>query len=181
MPAVFSDPLFVPNMANAMYEVLKPQVPPKASPFDGGSGISSTSSQSEDGGQELEEDVPSTSGTSQQVLEQVTEASDTDSSKTDGLTPEKESPPQGLKVKTPLKHRKHGSKAMSGSSKDGATPSKRRKEQEADDSEATASTRPFEAALQAARFKLYDRNLPAVKEVHAKILRLPKGRSGLFA
>ena len=45
---------------------------------------------------------------------------------------------------------------MSGSSKDGATPSKVRKEWEADDAETTASTGPSEAALQTAWFKLYD-------------------------
>ena len=61
---------------------------------------------------------------------------------------------------------------MSGSSKDGATPSKMRKEQEADDAETTALTGPSEATLQAARWKLYDRDFPAVKEVCAKILSL---------
>ena len=43
------------------------------------------------------------------------------------------------------------------SSKDGATPSKVRKESEADDAETTASTGPSEAALQTARFELYDK------------------------
>ena len=64
---------------------------------------------------------------------------------------------------------------MSGSSKDGATPSKVRKEWEADDTETTASTGPSEAALQAARFKLYDKDFPEVKEVRAKILGLSNG------
>ena len=93
VPAVFSNPLFVPSMANAVYEVFKPPVLPKASPFAGGSKTSSISSQPEDSGPEPEEPEPGTSKTSQWVQEQVTKASDTDSSKTDELTPEKESPP----------------------------------------------------------------------------------------
>ena len=61
---------------------------------------------------------------------------------------------------------------MTGSSKDGATPSKVQKELEADDAETPASTGPSEAALQTARFELYDKDLPEVKEVRAQILGL---------
>ena len=85
-------------MANAVYKAFKPPVLPKASPFAGGCKVPSTSSQPEDGGpgaerSEPEKSAPSTSKTSQQVQEQVTEASDTDSDKADELTPEKEPPP----------------------------------------------------------------------------------------
>ena len=59
---------------------------------------------------------------------------------------------------------------MASGSKDGATPSKVRKELEADKTEATASTGPSEAALRKARFKLYEQDHPEVKEVHAWIL-----------
>ena len=103
VPAVFSDPLFIPSMANAMYKAFKPPVLPKASPFAGGCKVPSISSQPEDGGpkpeesepekSELGKSTPSTSKTSQRVQEQVTEASNTDSDKTDELTPEKEPPP----------------------------------------------------------------------------------------
>ena len=64
---------------------------------------------------------------------------------------------------------------MTSSSKDGATPSKVRKELEADDAETTALTRPSEATLQTAQFELYDKDLPEVKEVHARILGLQEG------
>ena len=190
VPAVFSDPLFVPSMANAVYKAFKPPVLPKASPFAGGCKVPSASSQPEDGRpkpeksepersepekSEPEKSAPSTSKTSQQVQEQVTEASDTNSDKADELTPEKEPPPRDLKVKITRRLRKRSSKAMTGSSKDGATPSKVRKELEADDTETTASTGPSEAALQTARFKQYDKNFPEVKEVHARILSLPEG------
>ena len=103
MPAVFSDPLFVPSMANAVYKAFKPPVLPKASPSASGCKVPSISSQPEDGGAEPEKSEPkesepkesslSTSKTSQRVQEQVTEASNTDSDKTDELTPEKEPPP----------------------------------------------------------------------------------------
>ena len=162
VPAVFSNLLFVPSMANAVYKAFKPPVLPKASPSTSGCKVPSVSSQQEDGGpkpekSELKESTPSTSKTSQRVQEQVTEASNTDSDKTDELTPKKEPPPRGLKVKTTRRLRKCGNKAKTSSSKDGATPSKVRKELEANDAETTASTRPSEAALQTARFELYDR------------------------
>ena len=50
VPAVFSDPFFVPSMANAMYKAFKPPVLPKASPFAGGCKVPSISSQPEDSG-----------------------------------------------------------------------------------------------------------------------------------
>ena len=149
-------------MANAVYKAFKPPVLPKASPSAGGCKVSSISSQPEDGGPkpekpELEKSIPSTSKTSQRAQEQVTEASDTDSDKTDELTPEKELPPRDLKVKITRRLRKHSCRATAGSSKDGAL------------------TRPSEAALQTAQFELYDKDFPEVKEVCARILSLPEG------
>ena len=180
VPAVFSDPLFIPNMANVVYKVFKPPVVPKTFPSTSGHKVPSISSQPEDGGpqpevSELKESTPSTPKPSQQVQERVTEASNTDSDKVDEPTPEEEQPPQGLKVKISHKLRKRGSKTTTSSSKDGATPSKVQKELEADDAGTTASTRPSEAALQKARFELYDKDLPEVKEVHARILGLEEG------
>ena len=150
VPAVFLDPLFIPSMANAVYKAFKPPVLPKASPSTSGCKVPSISSQPEDSGSKPEksepekskpkESTPSTSKTSQWVQEQVTEAPDTNSDKTNELTPEKELPPQELKVKITRRLRKRGSKAMTSSSKDGATPPKVRKELEADDAETTAST-----------------------------------------
>ena len=64
---------------------------------------------------------------------------------------------------------------MTNSSKDGATPSKVRKELEANEAEATASTRPSEAALRQAWFELYEKDLPEVQEVRAWILGLDEG------
>ena len=180
IPAVFSDPLFIPNMANVVYKVVKPPVVSKMFPSASGRKVPSVSSQPEDGGpkpevSEPKEPAPSTPKPSQQVQEQVTEASNTDSDKADEPTPEGEQPPQGLKVKIPLRLLKHGSNAATSSSKDGATPSKVRKELEADEAETTASTRPSETALQKAQFELYEKDLQEVQEVRAQILGLKEG------
>ena len=167
-------------MANAVYKVFKPPVVLKTFPSTSGHKVPSISSQLEDGGPEtgvleLKESTPSTPKPSQQVQERVTKASNTDSDKADEPTPEEEQPPQGLKVKISHKLRKCSSKAMMSSSKDGATPSKVRKELEANDAGMTASTRPSKAALQRAQFELYDKDLPEVKEVHARIFSLQEG------
>ena len=185
MPAVFSDPLFVPSMANAMYEAFKPPVLPKSSPFAGGCRVPSTSSPPEPEKPELEKSEPaepepeasdpSSSQASQQVQEPIAEAPDTDPGKTSGPTPKQEQPRWGPKVKVTHQLRKHGIKVVAGSSKDDATPSKVRKEMEAEDAEATASTRPSKATLKTARFEQYDKDFPEVKEVCARILGLEKG------
>ena len=180
IPPVFSDPLFIPNMAKAVYKVVKPPVVLKALPSTSSREVPSASNQPEDGGPELEvsepkESIPSTSQPCQQVQERISEASNTDSDKADEPTPEEEQPPQGLKVKIPLKLLKHGSKATTSSSKDGATPSKVWKELEADEPEATALTEPSEAALRKAWLELYEKDLPEVKEICDRILGLDEG------
>ena len=98
IPAVFSDLLFIPSMANVVYKVVKPPVVLKALPSASGRKVPSVSSQPEDGGPEPEvsepkESASSTPKTSQQVQEQVTEASNTDSDKADEPTTEEEQPP----------------------------------------------------------------------------------------
>ena len=63
---------------------------------------------------------------------------------------------------------------MSGS-KDGVTPSKVRKELEADEAGVGTLTGPSEAALQKARFELFQKDFPAVQEVRTQILELKEG------
>ena len=184
VPVVFSDLLFIPSMANGVYKVVKPPVVPKMFPSASNCKVPSISSQPEDEGPKPEvlepkESTLSTPKPSQQVQERVTKASNTDSDKADDPTPEEEQPPQGLKVKIPHRLRKCGSKASTSSSKDGATPSKVQKELEADEAETTASTGSSKAALQKARFKLYEKDLPEVKEVHARILSLEEGEEAI--
>ena len=174
--AAFSDLLFIPTMANAVYEAFKPPVLSRASPFAGGCGVPSTSGQPGDGNpkpempkpekpepmrsdpgtsalstsQEPGLTGPSTSLASQWVKDPVPEASDTDSNKTGECTPEQEWPCWGPKVKVTHQLQKCGSRAMAGDSQYGATPSKVRKEMEAKDTDTTASTGPSEATLKAA-------------------------------
>ena len=90
--------------------------------------------------------------------------------------PKEEQPLQSLKVRLPLKLLKRDNKATTSNSKDGATPSKVQKESKADEAEATALTRPSEAALHKARFELYEKGLPEVQEVRAQILGLDEGK-----
>ena len=180
IPPIFSDPLFIPHMAKAVFKVVKPPVVLKVLPSANSREVPSTPNQPEDGGPELEvsepkESAPSTSQPCQQVQEQISGASNTDSDKADEPTPEEEQPLQSLKVRLPLKLLKHDNKAMTSSSKDGATPSKVQKELEADEAEATTSTGPSEAALRKAQFELYEKDLPEVQEVRAQILGLDEG------
>ena len=49
------------------------------------------------------------------------------------------------------------------------------KESEAEEAKATASTGPSEAALRKAWFELYEKDLPEVQEVRARILGLDEG------
>ena len=167
-------------MAKVVFKVVKPLVVLKALPSASSREVPSTPHQPEDDGSKpevskLKESTPSTSQPSQQVQEQISRASDTDSGKDDEPTPEEEQPPRCLKVRLPLKLLKRGNKAMTSSSKDGATPSKVWKESEAKEAEATASTGPSEAALWKARFELYEKDFPEVQEVRAQILGLDKG------
>ena len=167
-------------MAKVVFKVVKPPVVLKVLPSTSSHEVPSAPSQPEDGRPKLEvsklkESTPSTSQPCQQVQEQISEASNTDSDKADEPTPEEEQPPRSLKVKLPLRLLKRGNKATTNGSKDGATPSKVWKESEADEAEATASIGPSEAALRQAQFELYKKDLPEVQEVRAQILGLDKG------
>ena len=122
IPPIFLDPLFIPNMGKAVFKVVKPPVVLKALPSTSSCEVPSTPNQPEDGGPKLEvskpkESAPSTPQPSQQVQEQISEATNTDSDKADELTPEEEQPPQSLKVKLPLRLLKHSNKATTSSSK----------------------------------------------------------------
>ena len=98
IPPIFLDPLFIPHMAKVVFKVVKPPVVLKALPSTSGREVPTAPNQPEDGGPELEvskleESAPSTSQPSQQVQEQISEASNTDSDKADEPTPEEEQPP----------------------------------------------------------------------------------------
>ena len=180
IPPVFSDPLFIPKMAKAVFKVVKPLVVLKALPSASSHEVPSAPHQPEGGGPEqgvlkLEEPIPSTSQLSPQVQEQISEASNTDSDKADEPTPEEEPPHRSLKVRLPLKLLKRGHPTTASSSKAGVTPSKVQKEMEAEEAKASTLSGPLEATLQKAWFELYKKDLPEVQEVRAWILGLDEG------
>ena len=180
LPPIFSDPLFLPNMAKAVFRVAKPLVVSQALPAAHSHEVSSDPPQPGGDGPEQqvlksEESVPSTSQSTPEVQEQFSEASSTDSDRADEPPPEKEPPRRSLKVRLPLKLLKCGHQATANGSKDGVTPSKVCKEPEADEAGVGIPTGPSEAALQKAQFELFQKDLPVVQEVRAQILELKEG------
>ena len=95
IPPIFLDPLFIHHMAKAVFNVVKPPMVLKALPSANSREVPSAPNQPEDGGPKLEvsemkESTPSTSQPCQQVQEQNSEASNTDSDKAEEPTPEEE-------------------------------------------------------------------------------------------
>ena len=180
IPPIFSDPLFLPNMAKAVFRVAKPLVVSKALPVARSREVSSAPPQPGGSGLEqqvlkLEEPIPSTSQSTPEVQEQISEASSTNSDRANEPPPGKEPPRQSLKVRLPFKLLKRGHQATANSSKDGATPSKVCKEPEANEAGVGTPTGPSEAALQKARFELFQKDFLEVQEVRARILKLKEG------
>ena len=97
IPPIFSDQLFIPHMAKAVFNVVKPPVVLKALPSATSRKVPSAPNQPGNGGPKLEiskmrESTPSTSQPCQQVQEQISEASNTDLDKADEPIPEEEPP-----------------------------------------------------------------------------------------
>ena len=180
IPPIFSDPLFIPKVAKAVFSVANPLVVSTALPAAHSCEVSSAPPQPGGGGPKQQvlkskEPIPSTSQSTPAVQEQISEASSTNSDGADEPPLEKELPRRTLKVRLPLKLLKHGHQATASGSKDGVTPSKVRKEPEADEARVGTPTEPLEAALQKAQFELFQKDLPMVQEVHARILKLQEG------
>ena len=123
------------------------------------------------------ESIPSTSQSTPEVQEQISEASGADSDGTNEPPEGKDLPRRSLKVKLPIKLLKRGHQTTASSSKDGVTPSKVRKEPEANEVGVGTPSGPSEAALQKARFELFQKDFPAVQEVRARILGLKEGEA----
>ena len=180
IPPIFLDQLFLPNVAKAVFRVAKPLVVSKVLPAARSREVSSTPPQSGGSGPKqqvlkLEEPIRSTSQSTPEVQEQISEASGTDSDGANEPPLGKEPPRLSLKVRLPLKLLKHGHQATVSGSKDGVTPSKVCKEPEVDEARVGTPTGPSEAALQKARFELFQRDFPVVQEVRAQILELKEG------
>ena len=179
IPPIFLDPIFLPNVAKAVFRVAKPLVGSKVLPAARSCEVSSTPPQPRSCGPEQqvlksEESIPSTSQSTPEVQEQISEASGTDSDGTNEPPVRKELPRRSLKVKLPLKL-KRGHQTTTSSSKDGVTPSRVCKKPEADEAGVGTPSGPSEAALQKAQFELFQKDFPAVQEVRARILELKEG------
>ena len=103
----FTDPLFIPSMARAVFEVVRPPVVLKALPLASTREAAFTppSPKNRVSGPEaskLEEPTPGTLQPSLQVPEQSGRASDTDSGRAEEPTSEEVLPPRSLKVRLPL-------------------------------------------------------------------------------
>ena len=147
IPPIFSDPIFLPNVAKAVFRVAKPLVGSKALPAACSHEVSSTPPQPRGGEPEQqvlksEESVPSTSQSTPEVQEQISEASGTDSDGTNEPPLGKELSHRSLKVKPPLKLLKRGHQATASGSKEGVTPSKVCKEPETDEAGVGTLSRP---------------------------------------
>ena len=176
IPPTFKDPLFIPSIAKVVFEAVRPPVVLKALPLASTQEAQSTPSKPKDGepGPEAskpEEPTPGTLQPSQQVPEQGSRVSDTDSCRAEEPATEEVPPPQSLKVRLPLGLLKRSHETPVSSSKDGAMPSKVQKEPDAEESETSSLTGPSED-LSIARFELYQKDLPEVQDVRAWILRL---------
>ena len=98
IPPIFTDLLFIPSMAKVVFQAVKPSVVLKALPSASTHGALSTPPKPKDGGprpeaSNPEEPTPSTSQPPQQVPEQSSRASDTNSCRAEEPTSEEVPPP----------------------------------------------------------------------------------------
>ena len=160
LPPPLIDPLFIPSMARAVFEVVRPLVVLKAFPSAStrGAVLAPPGPKGREPRPEAlkpEEHTPSTSLSSLRVPGQSSIASDTDSGHAEETTVEEVLPPRSLKVRLPLGHLKRSHETTASGSKNGATPSKVQKEPEAEESETAWSTGPPEVDLSQIHFDLY--------------------------
>ena len=177
IPPPFTDPLFIPSVARAVFEAVRPPVVPKAFLLAGPCEAALTLLGPKDRGSGPEaskptEPTPSTSQPCLQVPEPGSTASDTDSGKAEEITSEEAPPPRSLKVRFPLGLLKRSHETAASGSKSGATPSKVRKGPEAEESETAWSTGPSKADLSKACFELYQKDRLEVRDIQAQILEL---------
>ena len=164
-------------MARVVFEAVKPPVMPEALPLASAHAAvpALAGPKGKNTGPEAskpEEHTPSTSQPSLRALEQGSIASDTDSGTTEEIISE-EAPSSGsLKVRLPLGLLKHSHKTSGSSSKSKSTPSKVRKEPEAEEGKISRPTGPSEADLSEARFELYQKDRVEVRDIWVQILEL---------
>ena len=190
VPAVFTDPMFLPNMVNSVYKLVMPPVMSGAPPFSAAQDRPTVPLESGDDGDSTVLPSPSPSTVGVPLAEkskvelpttpiQIIGKSDTESDKTENLAPEVDSsysahvfPPKSDHT---LREWTHGRTDSARDSKDGAPSPKRatiKEEMEGDDNESSSSTGLSEETLHDHRFTVYGRDSTAVHKVRAKILSL---------
>ena len=177
LPPPLADLLFIPSMARAVLEVVRPPVVPQTLPL-----VSThvavpalVGRKGENTGPEAskpEEHTPSTSQPSLWAPKQGNISSDMYSGATGEIISEEVPFPRSLKVRLPLGLLKHSHETSMSGSKSEATPSKVRKEPEAEEGKTSGSTGPSEADLSKARFELYQKDRAEVRDIRARILEL---------
>ena len=187
MPGVFTDPLFLPNMVNSVYELTRPPVLAEAPPFSAATNFPTSEESVDDGGgMVVPSSSPSTAGTlpvEQGRAElpttpiQIMGDSEMESDKTEGDSSHSAQVVPSTSGHT-LRKQMHGKLEGSKDSKDGAPSHKRvtvKKEKEVDDSESSSSTGLSDEALHDHRFTVYGRDSTAIHKVRAEILGLEAG------
>ena len=193
VPGVFTDPLFLPNMVNSVYKLVRPPVLAEDPPFTAANDRPTTPVESVDDkdGTVTPSSSPSTAGTPtaekgraglSTTPVQIIGDSDAESDKTKDLEPEEDSSYSAQVFPSTsdraLRKRTHGKSDGSKDSKDTAPPPKRvtvKKEKEVDDNESSSSTGLSDETLCDHRFTVYGKDSTAVHEVRAKILGLKAG------
>ena len=190
---VFTDPLFLPNMVNSVYKLVRPPVLAETPPFTAANDRSTTPVESVDDRNDTVTPSPSPSTAGTPTAEkgrvelpatpvQIIGNSDAESDKTEDLEPE-ESSPYSAEVFPSMSDRalRKWTRCKSDGSKDSkdSAPSPKRvtvkKEKEVDDNESSSSTGLSDEILRDHRFMVYGRDSTAVHEVRAKILGLKVG------
>ena len=191
-PGVFTDPLFLPNMVNSVYKLVRPPVLAEAPPFTAANDHPTTPVESVDDrdGTVTPSPSPSTAGTPTAekgrvglptTPVQIIGNSGTESDKTEDLEPEEDSSYSAQvfpsKSDHALRKQTHGKSDGSKDSKDGAPLTKRVtvKKEEVDDYKSSSSTGLSDETLRDHRFTVYGKDSTAVHEVRAKILGLKAG------
>ena len=177
LPPPLADPLFIPNVARVVFEVVKPPVVPEVPPLANARAAVPAPMGPKGGNTGPEaskpkELTPSTSQPSLWAPEQGSNTSDMDSGATEEIISEEAPSSRSLKVRLPLGLLKRSHETLGSGSKSEATPSKVRKEPEAKEGEIGGPTGPSKADLSEARFELYQKDRAKVRDILARILEL---------
>ena len=193
VPGVFTDPLFLPNMVNSVYKLVRPPVLAEAPPFTAANDHPTTPVESVDDRDGTAAPSPSPSTAGAPMAEkgraglpttpvQIIGNSGTESDKTKDLEPEEDSSYSAQVFPSTsdcaLRKRTRGKSDGSKGSQDGAPSPKRvtiKKEKEVDNNESSSSTGLSDEILCDHRFTVYGKDSTAVHEVRAKILGLKAG------